>query len=238
MIDAVIFDVDGTLIDSVDLHAQAWLEALHRWGVHVPYAMVRQQIGKGGDQLLRAFFNERELRPIEHEISSWRADHFRRLYEPLIRPFPGVRRLLLRLHAFEKRIALATSAKGDELARYVEIAGISDLVEVDTSKDDVRQSKPHPDVFEAALAKLGSPDPSRVIAVGDTPWDAIAARKAGIATIGLLCGGVPAADLRYAGCIAIYDDPAGLATALDRSPILRGVGRWRGASPTMRVHRP
>lgn len=238
MIDAVIFDMDGTLIDSVDLHAQAWLEALQRWGVQVPFAMVRHQIGKGGDQLLRAFFTEQELKPIERDISEWRAAHFRRLYEPLIRPFPGVRRLMLRLRAADKRIAIATSAKGAELARYLEIAQVSDLVDVASDKDDVRHSKPRPDVFAAALAKLGSPEPHRVLAVGDTRWDALAAKGADILTIGLLCGGVPASELRDAGCIAIYDDPAGLATALDRSPIMRGVGRWTAPAAAMRAYKP
>lgn len=238
MIDAVIFDVDGTLIDSVDLHALAWMDALHKWGVDVPFSMVRRQIGKGGDQLLRAFFTEAELKPIEQDITEWRAAHFRRHFEYGIRPFPGVRRLLMRLRAAEKRVALATSARGDELERYLEIAQISDLVDVGTTRDDVEESKPRPDVFVAAVERLGSPEPARVLAVGDTVWDVHAAKAANLLTIGMLCGGVPASELREAGCIAVYDDPAGLAMALERSPIMRGVGRWIAPGSAMRAFRP
>ena len=238
MIDAVIFDIDGTLIDSVDLHAQAWADALQRWGRDVTFAQVRHQIGKGGDQLLRAFFREHELEPIEEEISAWRARHFRENFEHRIRPFHGVRRLFERLRAAGKRIALATSAHGEELERYKEIAGIRDLLDEETSSDDVEKSKPHPDVFAAALAKLGVTDPSTAIAVGDTAWDAIAAGKAGLATIGVLCGGVTAAELVDAGCIAIYDDPLSLDAGLEHSPIMRGVSLSSRPHGETRAYRP
>jgi phosphoglycolate phosphatase-like HAD superfamily hydrolase len=127
--------------------------------------------------------------------------------------------LFERIKADGKRIALASSAKGDELEKYKKIANIADLVDAETSSDDAEQSKPHPDIFEAALERLGQISPERVVVIGDTPYDAEAAGKAGLRTIGVLCGGFPEADLRAAGCIAIYRDPADLLARYDTSPL-------------------
>jgi phosphoglycolate phosphatase-like HAD superfamily hydrolase len=127
--------------------------------------------------------------------------------------------LFERLKADGKRIALASSAKGDELQTYKKITGIGDLLETETSSDDAEKSKPHPDIFEAALERLGQISPERVVVIGDTPYDAEAAGKAGLRTIGVLCGGFPEADLRGAGCIAIYRDPADLLGRYDESPL-------------------
>ena len=136
-----------------------------------------------------------------------------------MKPFPGVRELFERIKADGLRIALASSAKKEELERYKEIAGIADLVDAETSSDDAEKSKPHPDIFEAALERLEGVAADEAIAVGDTPYDAEAAGKAGIRTIGLLCGGWPEAELREAGCVAIYRDPADLLRQYDRSPL-------------------
>jgi HAD superfamily hydrolase (TIGR01509 family) len=222
MIDAVIFDIDGTLIDSVDLHAQAWLDAMQVWGKFPTFAAVRHQIGKGGDQLLRAFFDEHELARVEQPLSDWREAHFRERLRDRVKPFPGVRALFEEIRRAGKRIALASSAKGEELEYYTELLEIDGLIEDATSKDDVKRSKPHPDVFKSALAKLGDPEVSRVLAVGDTPWDAISAGKAGLSTIGVLCGGFPREELVGAGCIAIYRDPEHLRERLGSSPIMDG----------------
>jgi HAD superfamily hydrolase (TIGR01509 family) len=218
LIEAVIFDVDGTLVDSVDLHARAWQEALARFGKQVPYERVRYQIGKGGDQLMPVFLSERELEEFGEELEKYRGELFKREYMPRVEGFPKVRELFERLRDDGKRIALASSAKGDEIEDYKKIAGIEGLVEEEASKDDAEKSKPHPDIFEAALARLGDPHPSRVIAVGDTPYDAEAAGKAGLRTVGFLCGGFPQEDLRAAGCIRIYRDAADLLARYDESP--------------------
>jgi HAD superfamily hydrolase (TIGR01509 family) len=218
LIEAVIFDVDGTLVDSVDLHARAWQEALARFGKQVPYERVRYQIGKGGDQLMPVFLSELELEEFGEELEKYRGELFKREYMPRVEGFPKVRELFERLRDDGKRIALASSAKGDEIEDYKKIAGINGLVEEEASKDDAEKSKPHPDIFEAALARLGDPHPSRVIAVGDTPYDAEAAGKAGLRTVGFLCGGFPEEDLRAAGCIRIYRDAADLLARYDESP--------------------
>ena len=219
MLKAVIFDIDGTLIDSVDLHAEAWQEALRHFGYDLPFDRVRAQIGKGGDLLMAALLPEEEVRRRGKEIEKYRLELFKGEYLPRVKPFPGVRELFERIKADGLRIALASSAKKEELERYKEIAGIADLVDAETSSDDAEKSKPHPDIFEAALERLEGVAADEAIAVGDTPYDAEAAGKAGIRTIGLLCGGWPEAELRAAGCVAIYRDPADLLRQYDRSPL-------------------
>jgi phosphoglycolate phosphatase-like HAD superfamily hydrolase len=121
-----------------------------------------------------------------------------------------VRELFERIKADDKRLALASSAKEEELAVYKRIAHIEDLVEEETSADDAEKSKPHPDIFQAALEQLGSPPADEVLVIGDTPYDAEAAGKLKLGTLGVLSGGFPERELRAAGCIAIYDDPADL----------------------------
>ena len=130
-----------------------------------------------------------------------------------------VRELLQRMQADGTLIALASSAKADELAAYKKAARIEDLLQAETSTDDAERSKPDPDIFQAAMQRLGSPDAGQVIVIGDTPYDAEAAGKAGLRTIGLLCGGWPEDALRQAGCIATYHNPADLLDRYDRSPL-------------------
>lgn len=222
MIEAVIFDVDGTLVDSVDLHARAWQESFARFGKQVPFEDVRYQIGKGGDQLLPVFFTKKELDDFGEELEKFRGDLFKREYLSRVRAFPKVRELFERVRADGKRIALASSAKEEELGAYKKIARIEDLVEEETSADDAEKSKPHPDIFEAALTRLDHLEPARVIVVGDTPYDAEAAGKAGIRSIGFLCGGFPEADLRAAGCVEIYEGATDLLSRYHDSIIVRG----------------
>jgi HAD superfamily hydrolase (TIGR01549 family) len=221
VINAVIFDIDGTLVDSVDLHAEAWLVAFQKFGKTVSFADIRSQIGKGSDQLLPVFWSAEELAKFGKEMEEYRSELFKKDYLPRVRAFPKVRQLFERIRRDRIRIALASSAKADELASYKKIARIGDLVEAETSSDDAEKSKPHPDIFDAALEQLEDATPDRVLVVGDTPYDAEAAAKAKLRTIGLVCGGWNERDLRRAGCIAIYPDVAGLLAHYDDSPIGR-----------------
>ena len=218
MIKAIIFDIDGTLVDSVDLHARAWQETFRKYGREVEFERVRHQIGKGGDQLMPVFFSEEELARFGKEMEKFRGDLFKREYISRVRAFPQVRELFERIRRDGLRIALASSAKEDELETYKEVARITDLVEEETSADDAEKSKPHPDIFEAALAALGDVQADEAIVVGDTPYDAEAAGKINLRTIGVLCGGFPEEELRAAGCASIYRDPADLLARYDASP--------------------
>jgi HAD superfamily hydrolase (TIGR01549 family) len=220
--EAVLFDIDGTLVDSVDLHARAWQETFEHFGKRIPFQAIRAQIGKGGDQLIKEFLSPEELERLGGPIDRYRSELYKRKYLGQVRPFPRVRELFQELRRRGIRIALASSAKGDELATYKKIARIEDLVEAETSADDAERTKPYPDIFEAALKRLGGAiHKDRVFVVGDSPWDAIAAVRLGIRPIGVLCGGFPEEELRKAGCIAIYRDPADLLDRLDESPIVR-----------------
>jgi HAD superfamily hydrolase (TIGR01549 family) len=228
MIKAVIFDIDGTLIDSVDLHAQAWQETFKHFGKEIPYEDVRHQIGKGGDQLLPVFFSKEELDEKGSEMEEYRSRLFKHDFLPRVRAFPKVRELFQRIRDDGKRIALASSAKEDELKTYKKIAHIEDLVEEETSSDDADKSKPHPDIFAAALERLGDIKPDEAIVVGDTPYDAEAAGKLKLRTIGVLCGGFPEAELKAASCIAIFDGPSDLLARYSESPL--GEGQTSDAS--------
>ena len=220
--DALLFDIDGTLVDSVDLHARAWQEAFEHFGKRIPYPAIRSQIGKGGDQLMKEFLSPKELEEREEELDKYRTALFKRKYLKDVRAFPRVRELFQEILRRKLPLALASSAKGDELDHYKKLAGIDDLVETETSSDDAERSKPHPDIFEVALKRLGGkPRKDRVYVIGDSPWDAIAAGRLGVRAIGVLCGGFPEADLRKAGCIALYRDPADLLSRLEESPIVR-----------------
>src|ERR1700690_1233076 len=206
---AAIFDLDGTLLDSVDLHALAWHEAFVKFGHDVTFEQARSQIGKGGDKLIPVFLSADEQRDHGKEMEEWRGERFKTAYLPLVRPFSAVPDLLRRVRDAGVRVAIASSAKKDELDRYLDIARIADLVDVKTSSDDVEESKPAPPLFEVVLKKFNI-EGSDAVAIGDTPYDAVAAGKAGIATIGVLCGGFTEASLREAGCAEVYPGPAAL----------------------------
>lgn len=215
---AVIFDVDGTLVDSVDAHADSWTRTFLHFGHPVDRAAVRAQIGKGGDQLIPVFVPLETAERYGADMETYRAGLFRREYLPHLRGFPAVPELFRRLRADGRRIALATSAKKEELADYRRIAGIDGLVDAEVSSDDADHSKPCPDIFLAALERLGM-RADAAVAVGDSPWDAQAAGRAGLSAIGLLCGGFPRETLVRAGCVALYDTPAALLDQYDGSPI-------------------
>jgi phosphoglycolate phosphatase-like HAD superfamily hydrolase len=219
VIKAVIFDIDGTLVDSVDLHARAWKNAFKRFGRDVPFEQVRRQIGKGGDQLMPVFFSKEELERFGKQIEEYRGELYKRVFLPRVKPFPKVRDLLWRIKTHGRRIVLASSAEKDEMQNYKKLARIEDLVAEESSGDQVEKSKPHPDIFAVALRQLGDATRHEVMVVGDTPYDAEAAGQLNLRTIGVLSGGFTEADLRDAGCIAVFRDPAHLLEMYNHSPL-------------------
>jgi beta-phosphoglucomutase-like phosphatase (HAD superfamily) len=153
---AAIFDLDGTLLDSVDLHALAWHEAMTKFGHDVSFEQARSQIGKGGDKLIPEFLSKDAQRDHGKELEEWRGKRFKTEYLPLVRPFSAAPDLLRRVRDAGLRVAIGPSAKKDELDKYlVDIARIADLVDVKTSSEDAEESKPAPDIFEIVLKKLG-----------------------------------------------------------------------------------
>jgi HAD superfamily hydrolase (TIGR01549 family) len=225
MIQAALFDIDGTLVDTVDLHARAWQQAFARFGKQVTYEDVRSQIGKGGDQLLPVFLSKEELERFGDDLDAYRGDLYARDYLPWAKPFPGVRDLLGHLKRAGVAVGLASSSKRTELGYYLRMVGGASLVDAATTSDDADRSKPFPDVFEECLRKLEVPA-GDAMAVGDSPYDAEAAARAGVATVGLLCGGFSERELRSAGCVAVYADPSELLERLPESPLARN-----GAQP-------
>jgi HAD superfamily hydrolase (TIGR01509 family) len=219
MLQAVIFDVDGTIVDSVDLHAEAWRVAFEKFGKNFPFQEVRRQICKGSDQLLPVFFSKQELDQFGKDLDECRSEIFKKDYLPRVQAFPRVRELFQRIKKDGKQIVLASSAKADELDVYKKIARIDDLIESETSSDDADRSKPYPDIFQAALARLKGVTPENAVVIGDTPYDAQAASKANLTTIGLLCGGWTKEELRRAGCVAIYRDAEDLLLQYDTSDL-------------------
>jgi HAD superfamily hydrolase (TIGR01509 family) len=217
MPDAVIFDVDGTLVDSVDLHAKAWHDTFLHYGRDIPFADVRYQIGKGGDQLMPVFFSGPELQRFGAEMQDYRGRLYKARYMDQVRPFPKVRELFERVRRSGSRIALASSAEPEEFQANLRLLEVGDLVEAHTSAGDAERSKPFPDIFEAALAKLPGIEARQAVAVGDTHYDAQAAAQIGLATIGVLCGGFPEEDLRAAGCAEVWQDPADLLAQYDKT---------------------
>jgi HAD superfamily hydrolase (TIGR01509 family) len=210
----VIFDVDGTLIDSNDEHARAWVDALAEFGYDVPYERVRPLIGMGGDKVLPLLTGLSADDAKAKRIAERREEVFGERYLPRIRPFPGARELLVRLRQEGLRLAVASSSKKEMLKRLLSKVGAEDLLEAKTSSDDAENSKPDPDIVQAALRRLGEP-PDRAVMIGDTPYDIEAAARAGLKAIAFRCGGWKDDDLR--GAVEIYDGPADLLQRLDQS---------------------
>jgi HAD superfamily hydrolase (TIGR01509 family) len=215
----IILDVDGTLVDSNDAHAHAWVRALAEHGHPVPFEQVRPLIGMGGDRLLPELIGLSEDSSPGRAISKRRAELFRREYLPSLRAFPRTRDLVAALKREGHGVAVASSASKDDLQHLLKTAGVDDLIDAGTSKDDAASSKPDPDVVHAALVRLGEPAANAVL-VGDTPYDVEAARRAGVTPVALRCGGYWT-DADLTGAAAIYDDPAALLTDLSRSPLAR-----------------
>jgi HAD superfamily hydrolase (TIGR01509 family) len=217
---AVIFDVDGTLVDSNDQHARAWVEALAEYGYKVPFEKVRPLIGMGGDKVLPILIGISSEEPKGKKIAERRDAIFADKYLPQVRPLPGARDLLLRLKAGGLKLAVASSSAKDLLKRLLNIVGAPDVWEKTTSSDDAENSKPDPDIVQGALKGLGE-KPDAVVMIGDTPYDVEAALRAKVKPIAFRSGGWNDADLK--GAIEIYDGPLDLLQHLDRS-ILSGAG--------------
>jgi HAD superfamily hydrolase (TIGR01509 family) len=216
MVRAVLLDVDGTLVDSNDAHADAWVRAFAEHGISVDRDHVRRCIGMGGDKLMPEVSGIGEDSDRGHAIAARRRELFQREFLPVIQPFRDAGRLVAALKERGLSVVAASSAKAEELTPLLAIAGAESLIDAATSSDDAEHSKPDPDIVAAALDRAGAAA-HETLMIGDTPYDIEAARRCGIAIIAFRCGGWTDPDLR--GAAAIYDGPWDLLAGLDDSPL-------------------
>jgi len=213
---AILLDVDGTLIDSNDAHARCWCDALAEFDRPVEFERIRRLIGKGGDKLLAETVGLSDTEGLGRSISKRREQLFLRDHVPTLKPFPQSAELIRRMHDEGFKLAIATSAKRKEMNTLLEIIGIQEWIDATTSSDDAEESKPDPDIVDAAIRKLDIPA-SQAVMLGDTPYDVDASTQAGVATIALLSGGWSVEDLQ--GALAVYRDCSHLLEQFEQSPL-------------------
>jgi HAD superfamily hydrolase (TIGR01509 family) len=220
MADVLLTDIDGTLVDSNALHVEAWRRTFEHFGINIGMDEAWRQIGKGGDQVIPIFVPREDRDRLEASIKSFRKELFHRDYMERIVSFAKSRELLQRVKNQQMKIVIASSTDEEDLKTYGKIIGMEDLVDGAATSADAEKSKPAGDIFAAALKKVNM-QPGRAVALGDTPWDALAAGKEGIRTVGLTCGGWKRDDLLDAGCIEVWQDPADLLLHFEDSALLR-----------------
>lgn len=212
---AAILDIDGTLVDTNYQHALAWNEAFVQHGFVLPIWRLHRLIGMGGDQLVPEMIGE--------EAEEEHGDAIRTAESALylgsissVHPFEGARKLIETLSSGERRCVLASSAKQKEVDHYLDVLDARELVEDWTTSDDVQNTKPEPDLVQAALDKLGVDE---AVMVGDTPWDIEAAKKVGVDTIAIMTGGFSRDELEQAGAAAVYESITELLEDLDNTAL-------------------
>ena len=214
MLKGVIFDVDGTLVDSNDAHAQSWVDTFREAGYDVPFEKVRPLIGMGGDKLLPRTIGISRDSEEGKKLLERRGKIFSTKYLPHLRPLPGARELVQRVRQNGLKAIVATSAKDEELKGLLKAAHVEDLMEEKATASDAKHSKPDPDIVHAAIEESGVPS-QQLVMIGDTPYDIEAAAKAKLRTIGFLSGGWTREGLK--GAVEIYDGPADLLAHYDSS---------------------
>lgn len=220
MAKALLCDIDGTLVQSNWLHAEAWRLAFAEMGLDLDLETLRRQIGKGGDELIPVFVPWWKRPIVEEPLKTLRKYFFQHGLRQQVKAIPGVRELLLKVHAEGVKVTVATSSDKEDLKVLLAVAGVEDLIDEQTTADDADRAKPHPDIFAAAIKKVGLPA-TECIALGDTPYDAESAGKAGIRTIGVMTGGWSREELFEAGCVEVYESAADLLARLQDSAVLR-----------------
>ena len=216
---AVILDVDGTLVISNDAHAQAWVEAFATYGYNVPFDQIRPLIGMGGDQVIPKIvpgLNDEE--GDGKAIAEKRKQLIITKFASTLSAAKGARELILRIQQEKLQLIIATSATTEELGELLKAAKVDDLLHKATTSSDAEASKPAPDIVQAALKKLNM-EPSEAIMIADTPYDIESANKAEVAMIAVRCGGFDDNQLKNA--IAIYDHPADLLAHYEDSPLAK-----------------
>lgn len=216
---AILFDIDGTLVDSNDAHIRAWQEAFAGRGKEFDRSTIQKQMSKGAEMLLPTLVPELDERA-RLDLTTAQGHSFSR-YRGGIRPFPGARALISHAYELGQKVVLASSASREDLDHYLDLIGIHTFIAVATTSDDVEKANAALDIFSTALAKLPEMKPSDALVVGDTPYDIEAANKCGIGAVALRSGGFSDEALNDAAAIAIYDDVAHLLANYSQSPLGR-----------------
>jgi HAD superfamily hydrolase (TIGR01509 family) len=211
-ISAVIFDVEGTLVDAVPLTLRCWQETLALHGFAVSQSVLQCLSGMDGHDMLARITPELS-RSRREEIIAAQGKSFKNQYLKRVRPFRAVNTLLRQLRQADRKIGLATDCSSSELSHYLHSARVTQLVDSRACGDDAPHGKPHADLVKIVLRRLRV-KPAASLFIGDTPSDAEAARKAGVPAIGLMTGGFRRCDLKAAGCRAVFDDLATLGRTL------------------------
>ena len=214
MLQGVVFDIDGTLVDSNDAHAESWVDTFAEAGYNVPFDVVRPLIGMGADKLLPKTVGVAHDSEEGKKLTKRRSEIFREKYLPTLRALPGSRDLVLRVRRDGLKTVVATSAKDEELKGLLKAAEVADLMEEKATASDAKRSKPDPDIVHAAIEESGI-SAANLVMIGDTPYDVEAGKKAGLRVIAFRSGGWDDGDLK--GAVEIYDGPLDLVTRYDLS---------------------
>lgn len=212
----MLFDIDGTLVDSNYVHVAAWTRAFHTEGLAVPTWRIHRSVGMDGDTLVETLSRGADD-AVQQRLSELHSMYYQE-NAALLSPLPGARKLLERVTQAGLQVVLATSAPEDELRILRKVLDCEDLISAVTSSEDVDMAKPDPGIIQVALERAGV-TAQRAVFVGDAVWDAKAAGRAGVTCIGLRSGGISDSELESAGAAAIYDDAATLFDHFDTSPI-------------------
>jgi HAD superfamily hydrolase (TIGR01549 family) len=217
MADTAIFDVDGTLVDTNYQHALAWFRALRRHGITRPLWRIHRGIGMGGDQFVRAVAGREVEEEHGDDLRQAWAEEFDQLIGE-VQPFEGAHELLVAVKERGFRLVLASSGRTEHVEAFLDLVDGRSLADAWTTADDVEQSKPEPDLVAAALAKV---EGASGIMVGDSVYDAQAAAKLDVPTLGVRTGGFSVGELHEAGVLMVFDSLVAFRYALDGTPLAR-----------------
>jgi phosphoglycolate phosphatase-like HAD superfamily hydrolase len=217
----VIFDVEGTLVDSTAATLRCWHETLQSFGFEFPLATLQRHSGQDPHDMLHALLPGPHVSRVVPRIIEAHGRRYRENYLGRVVAFPRVRALFERIKRARQLIAVATSSSTDELDHYLALTNAGDLVDAVACGDDVQHEKPDPALIAVALLRAGDVAPHEAIMIGDSPYDAVAAKRAGMRAIGMLSGGFSRRDLEASGCAAVYRDPTDLLAHYDKTARLQ-----------------
>lgn len=216
---AIVFEVDGTLVDTHVLRARAWQEALARYGRQVRLPRVLAQMARNGDQFLSVFLTEEEYERYAEELASFHRALFHEEYLPRVRAFAGATELLVHLREKDWKIALASTGDPDELEHYIELLGVEDLIDASTTDAEVDHTRLNEEIPAEAIRLLGLDGTDDTLTIAGLPYDVEGSVRLGMRSIGLVCGGYSEEDLRSAGALAVFGTPRDLLTRYSESPL-------------------